>query len=1020
MNQQPTSKNRIVFRNELIEKLDNSRHGRITWLNANAGAGKSTLINSYVQHADIPHLWYQITPEDSNVANIFAQISNLLRHSIDQDIFTPTYQPDLHLDLAAFCAVFFKRLFAAAPKDFYLVFEDFHLSKNTSELPYILIEALQYLLPGQHILITSREAPPPDLMPTLAKSDATIINNNELKFTLQEVEELLVSYNLTQLTLNEIKKLRDNTDGWISGLVLIINNYSEHGELVTHFDRGQNTHLFQYFTGLIFSSLSASEQQFLLHLSIAPFFTHDLVELLDNSNDGWELIETLIRKNFFVSPVRSPENAIKLHDLLREYLLKRALDTLPGTLVTDLRLTIADYLSDISYLDEAIELYSQCDSFDKIESLILHNGFEKCKQGQSRSVDRWLSLLPEVTIKDNAQLCLLKGCTLGVLNPSQALEHLERAFRISLKGDNHLLIAQCWSNYINFLAVERLDTRTFMEELSKLEQYFNGTLHHPDAQTRFYLLDGVVTVKAYTGYLDPRVDKYIDIAEQYVYETKEINHTAHMFRSLFIAFAFYGDHRRAIRLDRYLASEQIRSEMTPYTLFMLALNVIEETHFYPNPQVAGNWLNTLRDLRNEHAWTNCSIQLESAEAYQALLSNNPDQAEKLIEAFSHKASMSHPIAEIANIFMRGWLASLRGDYDDAMRKSRYALSLIGNSGVAHGQVQIHLLNGFSAASTNRKDEYRNSLDTLIKWNFSDSVCKAETLHLQSYWYLMQKDRESAKAYLEQALSIAANLEVNTIGGLDHNIRAKLLAFALEEEIEAEYAKTIINSLDLDPPENCSEKAWPWKIRMYTQGSLSILVNEIPLEFDRSPQKTLEFIKSLIVYGGKDVSLTKLADTLWPELDGSKSNNNIHVAIRRARDLLGDDVILVSNKKASLNPKKCWVDKLAIRKFLEDSEKLRAKASPEYEDIQKVITTNLQICSLYEDHLFANEDLHYSLREPIETFHRRVLKSLISSADWLFSHDFVLEARNLFEECLLRNPEDTYIHKRMEACIETLA
>lgn len=103
--------------------------------------------------------------------------------------------------------------------------------------------------------------------------------------------------------------------------------------------------------------------------------------------------------------------------------------------------------------------------------------------------------------------------------------------------------------------------------------------------------------------------------------------------------------------------------------------------------------------------------------------------------------------------------------------------------------------------------------------------------------------------------------------------------------------------------------WPWLVRIYTLGRFSVLCGDQQLAFNgKSPRKALELLQALIAHGGRDVHISLLMQSLWPEESSSNLQNLFDNTLHRLRRILGPiDVLHVRNGKLTLDPALCWVD-----------------------------------------------------------------------------------------------------------------
>src|SRR5262245_50765057 len=62
-------------RERLFDLLDAARAYPATWIAGPPGAGKTTLVSSYIETGGVPHLWYKVDAGDHDPASLFAYLT---------------------------------------------------------------------------------------------------------------------------------------------------------------------------------------------------------------------------------------------------------------------------------------------------------------------------------------------------------------------------------------------------------------------------------------------------------------------------------------------------------------------------------------------------------------------------------------------------------------------------------------------------------------------------------------------------------------------------------------------------------------------------------------------------------------------------------------------------------------------------------------------------------------------------------------------------------------------------------
>jgi DNA-binding SARP family transcriptional activator len=133
------------------------------------------------------------------------------------------------------------------------------------------------------------------------------------------------------------------------------------------------------------------------------------------------------------------------------------------------------------------------------------------------------------------------------------------------------------------------------------------------------------------------------------------------------------------------------------------------------------------------------------------------------------------------------------------------------------------------------------------------------------------------------------------------------------------------------------------------GRFEVLVEGKPLAYGRKkPVRPLELLKYLTAHGTREVAETRVADALWPDLDGDEALNTLATNVHRLRRLLGHaDAIVYQGRSIGLNPQCAWSDVAALERQLEAAS--AAKGTTEHDALQAAAL------ALYRGELLPDEE-----------------------------------------------------------------
>ena len=178
-------------REALFTRLDGTPGRTAAWISGPPGAGKSTLAASYVDARNLACVWYQLDPDDADVATFFHYLSHAARRlETGRSRELPAFAPQYANDVTSFARKYFREFFARAKSPTVLVLDNLHEVPAGSPL-HAAIETGLAQVPGHCcVIILSRLEPPAPLARMRLGGELVHLGWEDLRIGPQEVGEI--------------------------------------------------------------------------------------------------------------------------------------------------------------------------------------------------------------------------------------------------------------------------------------------------------------------------------------------------------------------------------------------------------------------------------------------------------------------------------------------------------------------------------------------------------------------------------------------------------------------------------------------------------------------------------------------------------------------------------------------------------------------------------------------------------------------------------------------------------------
>jgi LuxR family maltose regulon positive regulatory protein len=410
----PPPRLKVVLRPNLIERLNEGLHLKLTLISAPAGFGKTTLVSEWVAGCSRPVAWLSLDEGDNDPAcfltyliaalqTIMAKIGEGALGALQSPQPPPTESILTNL----------LNEITTTPGNFILVLDDYHAldSKPVDEALAFLIEHLPHQL---HLVIVTREDPNLPLARLRARGQLAELRAADLRFKSAEAAEFLNRVMGLNLSAEDIAALGNRTEGWIAGLQLAAMSMQGREDTAGFIRSFTGSHHFilDYLVEEVLQRQPETVQNFLLRTSILDRLCGPLCDavLLDPSGSGQETLEYLEHANLFIVPLDNERHWYRYHhlfaELLRGRLAQRLLDQAAA-----LHLRASAWFEGCGLLDEAIEHTLAAGEMKLTAELVERIAIRMFVEERPTTLSRWIDALPENVLRARPWLCLYHAWT---------------------------------------------------------------------------------------------------------------------------------------------------------------------------------------------------------------------------------------------------------------------------------------------------------------------------------------------------------------------------------------------------------------------------------------------------------------------------------------------------------------------------------------------------------------------------------------------------------------------------------
>ncbi len=328
----PRSRADTLKRVRLVTALTNHLDRRLLIITGDAGYGKTTLLAQVNEKSRLPVVFISLEPEDSDLVTFYSSLIYGLgklqpglavrcKGLVDKGT-------DIGKNHQLAMGTLLNELVEKRNEELFIFLDDYHFLSDDSMVHQALDYFINHLPASVHMVIASRKEPPlPSLPKWRAKRDVAELGREAMKFTEEEIGSLLEQFYRVTLSETEIKDIAQKTEGWITGVQLILQAAGRGGKsigetLKAYLD--EHDDLFRYFAGEIFNREKGELRDFLRRSSVLDIMTPEACRYVLKVKNPEVQLEELVNSNLFVTAAGTGE--YRYHRLFREFLYDQLTD----------------------------------------------------------------------------------------------------------------------------------------------------------------------------------------------------------------------------------------------------------------------------------------------------------------------------------------------------------------------------------------------------------------------------------------------------------------------------------------------------------------------------------------------------------------------------------------------------------------------------------------------------------------------------------------------------------------------
>lgn len=1012
---QPTQ---ALNRTRLFRLLDRARRHPIIWIAGPPGAGKTTLVSTYLAHRNVRGAWYEVDEGDRDPATFFYYLGLAIGAAAPrQRRPLPHLTAEYLRGLSAFARRYFEQAYDRLGSPAALVLDNYHAVPDGETFHQIMRDALAVIPAGINVFIISRaEQPPAPLARYAAHQALTVLGWDALRLTKEESGALARHALGRSAGAETVKQLYAATDGWPAGLMLMLERWRRIGSNAAPAPSDSvSPGVFDYFAAEVFEAFDPAMREFLLRTAYLPKLTAPLAGALAGTVKPDKVLAELAQRNYFTVRHAGVVPTYEYHPLFRAFLKHRAVDTYTPEALRTLKREAADLLADTGETETAVALLQEIEAWDVLAALALRAAPTLIAQGRHRTLAAWLAVIPPSRRRALPWLHYWSGVCELPFDPVQARHHLEAGYEFFRERGDRAGLLSTWCVVIDSFVYEWGDFHPLDRWIAELDRLLAESPEFPSVEIGARVACGMFMALMYRQPQHPHLPQWAERVQAIVLSHPDVCTQIVLGNQLLLYYTgWIGDLGKArLILDAVRPPPDLAATAP---LAFIAWRSMEGAYhwFTAAPEKCLSVVDEgLRAAQQSQVHLLTSLLLTQG-VVGSLTADDIETAGRLLEAGAATITGARPLDRAHYHYLVFLHAFYSNDAVRAVAAAREAVALGDAAGVPFAQALYRLGLALILLKRGGRKEallYLTQARRLARMMRSANL-EFGCLYCLVLFALDRRQSAVAVALLRKTLAIARQRGFVNRPMWTRDVMARLFRTALENDIEVEYVQQVIRKRRLTPPEAWVHlENWPWEVRIHTLGRFSIAARVPQRSSGKPPRKPLELLKLLVAAGARGVPVERALDALWSGADGDNAYHSYTSAVYRLRKLLGAEVIITREGRIALDASRCWVDSWAFEHWLDQAAGRIACSTGPVRALERAL-------ALYQGAFLADDSAPWVVAQR-ERLHSRYARALLELGRHYEERGAWARAFEAYQQGLERDDLSEALYQRVLVCCREL-